>query len=71
MGLEILLNQERGTNMVHRIIFTEDLSRDLVEILGHGLSPDPCFFENHLRGLVTTTLSIGRVLRPTGTAFGS
>ena len=25
MGLEVLLNQERGINMVHRIIFAEDL----------------------------------------------
>jgi hypothetical protein len=63
-----LLNQERGINMVHRIIFAEDLSRGLVEILGHCLSPDPCFFESHLRGLVA---SDNPFLRPHPTVFGS
>lgn len=34
-----------------RVIVTEDLSRDIIELLGSEFCVDPQFFENHLRGI--------------------
>jgi hypothetical protein len=36
-----------------RVIIIEDLSRDVIELLGSKFSLDPRFFENHLRGIQT------------------
>lgn len=43
--------QRKAPSGYIRVVVTEDLSRDVIELLGSQFSLDPRFFENHLRGI--------------------
>lgn len=49
-ALEAHLNSEQEPRTT-RVLFVEDISRDVIELLGSKFSLDPQFFENHIRGI--------------------
>ena len=48
--LEAHLNSEQEPKAT-RVLFVEDISRDVIELLGSKFRLEPQFFENHLRGI--------------------
>lgn len=45
------LASTESSGPVHQILMVEDLSRSVIEFLGHNFALDPRFFQNHLRDI--------------------
>jgi len=46
--LTSLIKQQQGSPTCNRVLIIEDLTKEVIEVLGSGLSIDPTFFAHHL-----------------------